>query len=86
MLNFVCLHFETLCSGTLSYICDICKDHHAVRMVPNISIYLLLVLEEKEYITKGFEKAGILEAVKMTQTVYARFENPFDEKRTIDNS
>ena len=30
---------------------------------------------------ESFEKAGILEAVKMAQEVYARYENPFDEKR-----
>ena len=37
--------------------------------------------QQKESVVKGFEKAGILEAVKMAQEVYARCENPFDEKR-----
>ena len=36
--------------------------------------------QEKESVVKGFEKVGILEAVKMAQEVYARCENPFDEK------
>ena len=37
--------------------------------------------QQKESVVKGFEKAGILEAVKMAQEVYARCQNPFDEKR-----
>ena len=37
--------------------------------------------QQKESVVKGFEKAGILETVKMAQEVYARCENPFDEKR-----
>ena len=37
--------------------------------------------QQIESVVKGFEKAGILEAVKMPQEVYARCENPFDEKR-----
>ena len=37
--------------------------------------------QQKDSVVKGFEKAGILEAVKMVQEVYARCENPFDEKR-----
>ena len=37
--------------------------------------------QQKEPVVKGFEKAGILEAVKMAQEVYVRCENPFDEKR-----
>ena len=37
--------------------------------------------EQKESIIKGFEKAGIIEAVKMAQEVYARCQNPFDERR-----
>ena len=37
--------------------------------------------QQKESVVKGFEKAGILEAVKMAREVYARCENPFDEKR-----
>ena len=36
---------------------------------------------EKESVVKGFEKAGILEAVESAQKVYSRCENPFDEKR-----
>ena len=36
---------------------------------------------QNESIVKGFEKAGILEAVEMAQEVYTRSENPFDEKR-----
>ena len=37
--------------------------------------------QQTESVVKGFEKAGILEAVKMAQEVYARCENVFDEKR-----
>ena len=37
--------------------------------------------QQKESVVKGFEKAVILEAVKMAQEVYARCENPLDEKR-----
>ena len=37
--------------------------------------------QQKESVVKGFEKAGILEAVKMAQEVHARCENPFDEKQ-----
>ena len=37
--------------------------------------------QQKESVVKGFEKAGILDAVKMAQEVYAKCENPFDEKR-----
>ena len=34
-------------------------------------------------VVRGFEKAGILEAVKMAQEEYARCENPFDEKQSL---
>ena len=34
-----------------------------------------------DFIIKGFEKAGIIEVVKMAQEVYAILENLFDEKR-----
>ena len=37
--------------------------------------------QEKSSIIKGFEKAGILEAVESAKAVYTRCENPFDEKR-----
>ena len=37
--------------------------------------------QQKESVVKDFKKAGILEAVKMAQEMYARCENPFDEKR-----
>ena len=36
--------------------------------------------QQKESVVKGFEKVGILKAVKMAQEVYARCENLFDEK------
>jgi len=53
------------------------KPLHA-KWVVDIYAYLK---QQKDSIIKGFEKAGILEAVKMAQEVYARNENPFDEKR-----
>ena len=34
----------------------------------------------KEPIMKGFVKAGIIEAVKSTQEIYTRSENPFDDR------
>jgi len=34
--------------------------------------------DEKASIVKGFEKAGILEAVQSAQQVFSRCENPFD--------
>ena len=37
--------------------------------------------QQKESVIKRFEKAGIMEAVKSTQDVYTRRENPFDDKR-----
>ena len=37
--------------------------------------------QEKSSIIKGFEKAGILEAVESAKAVYTRCENPFGEKR-----
>ena len=39
------------------------------------------LIQQKESVIKGFEKASILEAVKMAEEVYSRCENPFDEKR-----
>ena len=37
--------------------------------------------EQKEPVTKRFEKAGTMEAVKSTQDIYTRCENPFDDRR-----
>ena len=37
--------------------------------------------EQKEAVTKGFEKAGIMEAVKSAQDIYTRCETPFDDRR-----
>ena len=36
--------------------------------------------EQKESVIKGFEKAGIMEAVKSAQDIYTRCENPFDNR------
>ena len=38
--------------------------------------------EQKESVIKGFEKAGIMEAVKSAQDIYTRSENPFDDRRS----
>ena len=53
------------------------KPLHA-KWIVDMYGYLKL---QNESIVKGFEKAGILEAVEMAQEVYTRNENPFDEKR-----
>ena len=53
------------------------KPLHA-KWIVDMYGYLKL---QNESIVKGFEKAGILEAVEMAQEVYTRSENPFDEKR-----
>ena len=53
------------------------KPLHA-KWIVEMYVYLK---QQKESVVKGFEKAGILEAVKIAQVVYARCENPFDEKR-----
>ena len=37
--------------------------------------------EQKVSLIKGFEKAGIMEAVESAQDIYIRCENPFDGKR-----
>ena len=37
--------------------------------------------EQKESLIKGFEKAGIMEAVESAQDIYIRCENPFDGRR-----
>ena len=37
--------------------------------------------EQKESVIKGFEKAGIMEAVKSFQDIYTRCENPYDDRR-----
>ena len=50
---------------------------HAKRVV---EMYEYLK-QQKESVIKGFEKAGIMEAVKSAQDVYTRRENPFDDKR-----
>ena len=36
--------------------------------------------QQKESILNGFDKAGITEAVKSANEVFARIENPFSEK------
>ena len=38
--------------------------------------------QQKESILNGFDKAGIIEAVKSANEVFATIENPFAEKRT----
>ena len=37
--------------------------------------------KQNETILKGFDKAGITDAIKSANDVYAKCENPFDEKR-----
>ena len=37
--------------------------------------------EQKESVIKGFEKTGIMEAMKSAQDIYTRCENPFDDRR-----
>ena len=48
------------------------------RCVVDMYTYLK---QQKESILNGFDKAGITEAVKSANEVFARFENPFAEKR-----
>ena len=54
------------------------KPLHAHWMV---DMYTYLK-QQKESILNGFDKAGITEAVKSANEVFARIENPFAEKRT----
>ena len=35
---------------------------------------------QKESVIKGFEKAGIMQAVRSAQDIYIRYENPFDDR------
>ena len=39
--------------------------------------------EQKESVIKGFEKAEIMAAVKSSQDIYTRQENPFDDRTWI---
>ena len=39
--------------------------------------------EQKESVIKGFEKAEIMTAVKSSQDIYTRYENPFDDRTWI---
>ena len=36
---------------------------------------------QNSYINNGFDAAGITEAIKSANSVFARIENPFDEQR-----
>ena len=45
-------------------------------------VYMYTYLkQQKESILSGFNNAGITEAVKSANEVFARIENPFSEKR-----
>ena len=46
-----------------------------------VEMYQILK-EQKEFVMKGFEKAGIMKAVKSAQDIYTRCENPFDDRRS----
>ena len=49
-----------------------------VRWIVDMYTYLK---QQKESILNGFDKAGITEAVKSADEVFARIENPFVEKQ-----
>ena len=52
-----------------------------VRWIVDMYTYLK---QQKESILNGFDKAGITEAVKSANEVFAKIENPFTEKRASE--
>ena len=55
------------------------KPLHACWIV-DMYTYLKQLKQQKESILNGFDKAGITEAVKSANEVFAIIENPFTEK------